>query len=65
MTCEDCHASRASQTSSEVLIPGIDTCFKCHGGENASLHAQSTCITCHAFHRSEFGAMGMTTGAMQ
>ena len=65
MTCEDCHASRTSQTSSEVLIPGIDNCEKCHGGEKASLRAQSTCITCHIFHRSEFGAMRMTAGAMQ
>ena len=65
MTCEDCHASRSSLTSSEVLIPGIDNCVKCHGGEKASLRAQSTCISCHAFHRSEFGAMGMTAGAMQ
>lgn len=65
MTCEDCHASRTSQTSGEVLIPGIDTCVKCHGGEKASLHAQSTCITCHAFHRAEFGPMGMTAGTMQ
>jgi hypothetical protein len=65
MNCEDCHASRTSQTSSEVLIPGIDNCLKCHGGEKASLQAQSTCISCHIFHRSEFGAMGMTAGAMQ
>ncbi len=65
MTCEDCHASRTAQTSSEVLIPGIDNCTKCHGSENASLRAQSTCISCHIFHRSEFGAMRMTAGPMQ
>ena len=65
MTCEDCHASRAAQTSGEVLIPGKDTCVKCHGGENVALQVQSTCITCHAFHRSELGPMRMTAGAMQ
>ncbi|HWB47917.1 MAG TPA: cytochrome c3 family protein [Stellaceae bacterium] len=63
MDCEDCHASRTAQTSGEVLIPGVDNCVKCHGGEKASLQAQSTCITCHIFHRSEFGAMRMTAGA--
>jgi predicted CXXCH cytochrome family protein len=65
MTCSDCHASRQSQTSGEVLIPGIETCVKCHGSENASLRAQSTCITCHVFHRTEFGRMHMTAGTMQ
>ena len=65
MTCEDCHASRTAKTSSEVLIPGIDNCVKCHGGENASLTAQSTCISCHYFHRSEFGLMGMTAETAQ
>jgi hypothetical protein len=63
--CEDCHASREAQTSGEVLIPGIDNCAKCHGTENASLRAQSTCISCHVFHRSEFGLMRMTSGTMQ
>ena len=65
MTCEDCHPARQAQTSGEVLIPGIDNCVKCHGSENAALHAQSTCITCHDFHRSEFGLMHMSAGAMQ
>jgi predicted CXXCH cytochrome family protein len=63
--CEDCHASRTAQTSGEVLIPGIDTCTKCHGGENASLQAQSTCISCHYFHRSEFGLMRTSAEATQ
>jgi predicted CXXCH cytochrome family protein len=65
MTCDDCHAAREAQTSSEVLIPGIDNCVKCHGSENASLRAQSTCLTCHVFHRQEFGPMRMTAGATQ
>jgi hypothetical protein len=65
MTCEDCHASRQAQTSGTVLIPGIETCTKCHGGENRALQVQSTCITCHYFHRGEFGLMRMTSGATQ
>ena len=60
MTCEDCHASRTAQTASEVLIPGKETCVKCHGSENASLKTQATCINCHYFHRSDFGLMHMT-----
>jgi hypothetical protein len=65
MTCEDCHASRTAQSSEEVLIPGIDNCVKCHGSENAALRAQSTCISCHVFHRNEFGLMHMSAGATQ
>jgi predicted CXXCH cytochrome family protein len=65
MTCEDCHASRAAQSSEEVLIPGIDNCAKCHGSENATLRAQSTCISCHVFHRNEFGPMHMSAGTTQ
>jgi predicted CXXCH cytochrome family protein len=65
INCEDCHAARTAQTSSEVLIPGIDTCTKCHGGENASLQAQSTCISCHYFHRTDFGLMHMTAETVQ
>jgi hypothetical protein len=65
MTCEDCHAARQAQTSSEVLIPDLNNCVKCHGSENAALHAQSTCITCHVFHHNEFGLMRVTAGATQ
>jgi predicted CXXCH cytochrome family protein len=65
MGCVDCHEAPQSLSSNEVLIPGVDTCVKCHGAENASLRAQSTCITCHVFHRSEFGRMRMTAETVQ
>jgi len=60
MACTDCHASRQAQVSGEILIPGIETCVKCHGTERAELRAQSTCITCHVFHRGERGPMRMS-----
>jgi len=63
MKCEDCHATRTSQSSADVLIPGIETCKNCHGNEGASTQAQSTCITCHAFHRPGFGLMHPTVAA--
>jgi len=63
--CADCHASRQAQMSGEILIPGIDTCVKCHGSENAELRAQSTCITCHVFHRTERGPMRMSQETRQ
>jgi len=57
MACEDCHDAKKTESSSAVMIPGIDNCLGCHGGQDASLRAGSTCISCHAFHRNDFGPM--------
>jgi len=48
-TCESCHAKALTSTeSSDVLLPGIETCKKCHapGPE----HAESRCFECHIYH---------------
>ena len=48
-TCLSCHAKALTSTeSSEVLLPGIETCRKCHapGPE----HAESRCFECHTYH---------------
>ncbi len=48
-TCVSCHAKAlASTETSEVLLPGIETCKKCHapGPE----HAESRCFECHTYH---------------
>ena len=58
--CADCHDSRHSETSADVLVPGIDSCTGCHGPARASFRAQSQCVTCHAFHRPDFGPMRRT-----
>jgi predicted CXXCH cytochrome family protein len=55
--CDHCHDAEHSQASGDVLVPGIATCFTCHGAESASYKAQSTCTSCHVFHRHEFGPM--------
>jgi hypothetical protein len=55
--CGDCHDARHSQASSDVLIPGIERCTTCHGVEAASFKVQSTCTSCHVFHRQELGPM--------
>jgi hypothetical protein len=73
MTCGDCHQRRAAEskvtlanwgearltaTVPEPLdIPSIGNCLTCHGGEGAATRAESTCVTCHVFHRTEFGPM--------
>src|ERR1051325_3442509 len=58
MACDACHTeARKTDSSSTVMIPGVDNCVGCHGAEDASLRAGSTCISCHAFHRDDFGPM--------
>src|SRR5690606_36479878 len=53
MTCVDCHAGAANSTASnDLLIPGIDNCRQCHAGAHASDRVETTCIACHAYHRS-------------
>jgi predicted CXXCH cytochrome family protein len=55
--CDNCHNARQSQSSSDVLVPGIGRCITCHGGESTAYRAQSTCTSCHVFHRQELGQM--------
>jgi hypothetical protein len=57
LECSDCHDALHSPSSSDVLVPGIERCITCHGAETASFKAQSTCTSCHVFHRQEFGPM--------
>jgi predicted CXXCH cytochrome family protein len=57
LDCADCHDARHSEKSSDVLVPKIETCVACHGSEHADLKTQSTCTSCHLFHRREFGPM--------
>jgi hypothetical protein len=48
-TCISCHSKALTSTeSTDILIPGIATCQKCHapGPE----HAESRCFECHTYH---------------
>ncbi|MFQ5953620.1 MAG: FHA domain-containing protein [Kiloniellales bacterium] len=57
MDCVECHRAPDSQTASDVLLPGIENCQQCHGGERAADRVPSTCITCHEFHQPFLGPM--------
>lgn len=48
--CTDCHKAEASSKSADVLLPGIESCRNCHGGEHAKGKLPSTCVMCHDFH---------------
>jgi len=47
LNCADCHPAGDSQKSSDVLIPRIADCQKCH---NPKVAAPSNCATCHRYH---------------
>jgi predicted CXXCH cytochrome family protein len=51
--CGDCHAAAGSSSSNELLLPDIDTCRECHGGETGDNNLNSTCVDCHRFHHPE------------
>lgn len=57
MACTKCHDAEKSKEASDVLMPKIDSCRSCHGGEHATNKVQSTCIMCHDFHRRGLPAM--------
>ena len=48
--CDSCHSLALTSTkTSDVLIPGIESCRSCHSGTgNAS--AESGCFLCHQYH---------------
>jgi hypothetical protein len=49
LECVSCHTkANASRETSDVLIPGIQTCQQCHRtGQDA---AEARCFECHTYH---------------
>jgi len=62
VACAECHAADSSMKSSDVLLPKIEGCQTCHGGEQATDKIPSTCISCHGFHRDDVAIMTGSTG---
>lgn len=49
--CETCHAADTSNTSRDLLMPGIAICRDCHLGEDAAeAEVPSSCAMCHSYH---------------
>ena len=53
VACESCHTlAPESETSSDVLIPGIKTCQSCHNGDpSVAGNAENRCFLCHQYHQ--------------
>lgn len=52
LSCTECHDAKASTATSDVLLPKLDTCARCH---NASKGARSDCVECHNYHARRHG----------
>ncbi|WP_156678710.1 cytochrome c3 family protein [Sphingomonas profundi] len=52
-TCESCHAAPTSAIAGDLLLPKIESCRACHGGETAHKEVKSSCAMCHDFHRDD------------
>jgi hypothetical protein len=50
--CADCHCEACgSQRTSDVLMPTLQDCLKCHGVTAvAETRGKSDCVTCHRYH---------------
>ena len=47
--CAECHAaSLRSHETTDILVPGIATCEKCH--HEGADGAESRCFECHTYH---------------
>jgi hypothetical protein len=64
VNCKDCHQraypddSSPSTESKDILLPGLDTCVKCHSprqgsGATATGGARSDCVECHLYHNGQ------------
>jgi predicted CXXCH cytochrome family protein len=52
-SCASCHKAGASGSAADLLLPGIETCRTCHGGESSSAKLPSSCAMCHSYHAAE------------
>lgn len=57
--CADCHQVDKSHTGTDLNLPGIDTCRKCHAGTHDTDGVKSTCVSCHNMHRADKQLMSM------
>jgi hypothetical protein len=50
--CTVCHAkAESSDAMTDILLPGIDTCVKCHHSPDETGHgAETNCLSCHPFY---------------
>ncbi|PSJ16935.1 cytochrome c3 family protein [Nitrosomonas supralitoralis] len=61
VACISCHKNaKKSKKSSDILIPEIETCRECHGGNKDKYKLPSDCLMCHKFHLPNRGLLDKT-----
>jgi len=51
VACADCHHDvDRSRSSSDLLLPRLADCTRCHGGDDAPARARGDCVECHDYH---------------
>jgi hypothetical protein len=52
MKCEECHQAGESSKTSDLLLPGIADCRKCHGSNPTTVTSgvSAECVLCHDYH---------------
>lgn len=50
--CAKCHDVAHSDNGEDLNLPAIETCRTCHAGTHSREGVRSTCLSCHAMHRS-------------
>jgi len=51
--CNSCHKAKKSEKSTDLLIPDLDNCVKCHGDRKSDAVVGMQCISCHLYHPPE------------
>jgi hypothetical protein len=55
VSCTECHGKALTGTDTkDIMLPGVESCRKCHGGDNRMAGAaRADCVECHAYHHRE------------
>jgi hypothetical protein len=48
LACTQCHAALTSRLTSDILLPGRETCVECHSPRGG---VANTCAECHTYHK--------------
>lgn len=50
MECAGCHEAEKSEVSSDIIMPYLNNCKQCHGGEKSTMMVATGCVGCHGYH---------------
>ena len=66
LACVECHAAAntSKENGDQPLLPGIDTCVKCHAPASGSFGASpggvsTACVECHRYHNGDHPAQNL------